>query len=363
MTGLTPDQQEIDSLASHVFGAESERGGAPWEALASSGLLGLSMPGDAGGSDCGLADFCLVMLHAGRQLATEPLWATVCAVGMPWARYGGEAADKLLKGVVAGGVRAGAALLEGPTGRWQAPTTTVTPTNGGWRVDGIKTYAEVPDGLSHLVVSAVEPGGGCCLVLVDPADSGLTFELVEMTDGRQAATVQLDDVRAMLSPLGGHANLLDWVTTRITLAICAYHAGVARSAVELTASYVQTREQFGRPLGAFQAVAMRAADAYMDADAMWATTWAAAEAVDTDEPRAGVDVAVANAFGRAAGARVLAAAQHLHGGVGVDVTYPLHRYFLASKRAQLAFGSAATHLDTLGEALFASPLTPGRSRS
>jgi alkylation response protein AidB-like acyl-CoA dehydrogenase len=298
------------------------------------------------------------MLHAGRQLTTEPLWPTICALGMPWARFGGRAAGDLLKGLVAGQVRAGAALLEGPTGRWRSPGTTVSPADEGWRVDGTKTYAEVPEGLTHLVVSAVDAGGGACLVLVDPGDPGITFEFVDMTDGRRAATVHLDGVRAMLPPLAGQADLLDWVTTRVTLAICAYHAGVAASAVELTASHVRTREQFGRPLGAFQAVAMRAADACMDADAMWTTTWAAAESVDADLPTAVVDVAVANAFGRAAGARVLAAAQHLHGGVGVDVTYPLHRYFLASKRAQLAFGSAATHLDALGEALFASSLTP-----
>ncbi|MCU1614584.1 MAG: acyl-CoA dehydrogenase domain protein [Frankiales bacterium] len=363
MTGLTPDQDEIDSLASRVLAAGSEGAEASWESLAGSGLLGLSLPEAAGGSDRGLADFCLVMLHAGRHLATEPLWPTVCALGLPWSHFGGKAGNELLNGIATGQVRSGAALLEGPTGRWGAPTVTVAPADGGWRVDGTKTYAEVPERATHLVVSAVGSSGDVCLVLLDPTDPALTYESVDMSDGRRAATVRLDAARAMLPPLSGE-GLLDWVTTRITLAICAYHAGVARSAVELTAAHLREREQFGRPLGAFQAVAMRAADAYMDADAMWATTWAAAQAVDAGEPSGAVDVAVANAFGRAAGARVLAAAQHLHGGVGVDITYPLHRYFLASKRAQLSFGSAAAHLDTLGAALCTSgTLSSDRSRS
>jgi alkylation response protein AidB-like acyl-CoA dehydrogenase len=121
----------------------------------------------------------------------------------------------------------------------------------------------------------------------------------------------------------------------------------------MTAAYVSERVQFGRPLGTFQAVQQRVADAYIDVESIRATMWPAAWRLDQGRP-AGDAVAVAKFFAAEAGQRVIAAAQHLHGGIGVDMDYPLHRYTFWSKQVELALGGANRHLARLGKAMAAT---------
>jgi alkylation response protein AidB-like acyl-CoA dehydrogenase len=134
------------------------------------------------------------------------------------------------------------------------------------------------------------------------------------------------------------------------VALCALGVGVAERALELTASYVSQRQQFGRPLGSFQAVQQRAADAYIDVEVMrqtmWQAAWRLAEGLEASR-----EVAIAKFWAAEGGHRVTATAQHLHGGMGVDVDYPLHRYTLWSKWIELSFGGAAHQLARMGEAL------------
>jgi alkylation response protein AidB-like acyl-CoA dehydrogenase len=128
--------------------------------------------------------------------------------------------------------------------------------------------------------------------------------------------------------------------------------GACRAALDLTSDYIKTRKQFDQPLAMFQAVGHRAADAYVDTEAITLTAWQAAWRLD-----AGLDaekqVAVAKFFAAEAGKRVVHAAQHLHGGVGVDREYPLHRFFLYARHLELVLGSGTEHLLTLGRLLAA----------
>jgi alkylation response protein AidB-like acyl-CoA dehydrogenase len=132
-------------------------------------------------------------------------------------------------------------------------------------------------------------------------------------------------------------------------------AGVAETAVRMTAEYTKTREQFERLIATFQAVGQRAADAYIDAEAIRLTAWQAAWRVDAGLP-AEAEVAVAKFWAADGGQRVVHAAQHLHGGVGVDRDYPLHRYFLWAKHLELTLGSATAQLLTLGSLLADEPV-------
>ena len=141
-----------------------------------------------------------------------------------------------------------------------------------------------------------------------------------------------------------------WVLGLATVALCALQVGVADRQLEITAAYLSEREQFDRPLGSFQAVQQRIADAYIDVQAMRWTMWQAAWKLSEGLP-ATEDVAIAKFWASDAGARVSAAAQHLHGGIGVDVEYPLYRYTLSSKQHELLLGSATRQLVTLGAAL------------
>jgi 3-oxocholest-4-en-26-oyl-CoA dehydrogenase beta subunit len=127
-------------------------------------------------------------------------------------------------------------------------------------------------------------------------------------------------------------------------------AGVCEIAVRMTADYTKTREQFDRPIAMFQAVSQRAADAYIDAQAVGLTAWQAAWRLDDGLPASG-EVAVAKFWAAEGGQRVVHAAQHLPGGIGVDRDYPLHRYFLWAKHLELTLGVATAQLLRLGSLL------------
>jgi len=122
---------------------------------------------------------------------------------------------------------------------------------------------------------------------------------------------------------------------------------VTDRALRMTAEYTIGREQFGRPIASFQAVQQRAADAYIDSEAIRLTTWQAAWRLAADRP-ATTEVAIAKFWASEAAHRVVYAAQHLHGGIGVDVDYPLHRYYLWSKQIELTLGSGTRQLARLG---------------
>jgi 3-oxocholest-4-en-26-oyl-CoA dehydrogenase beta subunit len=192
--------------------------------------------------------------------------------------------------------------------------------------------------------------------LVEPADRGVTIQPQELTDGTDAgrlvldATV-LDDSRVLGRP-GRDGDVAGWLVARGTVGQCAVQAGVVARALELTAEYARHREQFGRPIGSFQAVAQRLADAYTDVEAVWLTMWQAAWLLATrpyDDAEVAAAVATAKFWAADAGHRVAHTAVHVHGGMGIDITYPVQRYFTAAKRAEFTLGGATEQLRRLGD--------------
>jgi 3-oxocholest-4-en-26-oyl-CoA dehydrogenase beta subunit len=135
--------------------------------------------------------------------------------------------------------------------------------------------------------------------------------------------------------------------------LCAAQSGVIERALELTAEYARSRVQFGRPIGSFQAVAQRLADAYIDAEAVRLTMWQAAWLLAAGQSGPAVDAAVATAkfWAAEAGHRVAHTAVHVHGGLGIDMTYPVHRYFTAAKHYEFALGGATAQLRRIGAVL------------
>ncbi len=161
---------------------------------------------------------------------------------------------------------------------------------------------------------------------------------------------------AVIGSLDTEATTLRWLVEYVTVAISSVVTGVAEAALKLTAEYTTTREQFDRPIATFQAVGQRAADAFIDTEAIRLTTLKAAWYLADGRPAA-KEVAVAKFFAAEAGQRVVRAAQHLHGGVGVDRDYPLHRYYLWAKQLELTLGGAGRQLATLGHLLADEPVT------
>ena len=135
-----------------------------------------------------------------------------------------------------------------------------------------------------------------------------------------------------------------------TVGLCALQLGVVERSLELTSEYAQSRVQFGQPIGSFQAVAQRLADAYIDVEAVRLTMWQAAWRLSAGLP-CDTEIATAKFWAADAGHRVAHTAVHVHGGVGIDVDYPLHRYFTVAKRCEFALGRATAQLRRIGAAL------------
>jgi hypothetical protein len=152
-------------------------------------------------------------------------------------------------------------------------------------------------------------------------------------------------------------DLVEWLRTTATIGRCALQLGVLEQALAMTAEHARTRVQFDRPIATFQAVAQRLADAYVDVEAVRLTLWQAAWRVAEGLP-AGAEVATAKFWAADAGHRVAHTAVHIHGGMGIDMDHPLHRYFLAAKRNEFELGGATAQLLRLGALLAADSGPP-----
>jgi alkylation response protein AidB-like acyl-CoA dehydrogenase len=213
---------------------------------------------------------------------------------------------------------------------------------------------------AHLATAVLVPArtdaDATGVFIVDVPAPGLARERQETTHGEPQGVLRLGGVRVSGDALLGdpHAGraIVGWMVERALAGLCAMQVGVTEQALRMTAEYVATREQFGKPIGKFQAVAQRAADAYVDAAAIRWTTWQAIWRLAEGRP-AREEVAIAKYWAGEAGHRVVCAAQHLHGGIGIDVDYPLHRSYLWAKQIELTLGSATRHLAALGAAMAA----------
>ena len=337
--GLSDEQQAISDLAKEVLAdactpealraAESDPASPGfdrrlWVVLAEAGLLGVCVPEEHGGLGLGLVELALLLEQAGRTVAPVPLLLLTTA------------------------------LVEA-LGDERTPATTARRDGDGWVLDGTKVC--VPAGLhaDRVLVSATTDSGAA-LFLVDPTATGVQVQRQETISYVPEAVLVLDQVRVGADALVGApdgAALCD-VLQVATTATCAVLAGVSATAVRLTADYTKAREQFGHPIALFQAVGQRTADAFIDTRTIRLTmlqaVWRLAEHLPAEK-----EVAVAKYFASDAGQRVVRAATHLHGGMGVSREYPLHRYYVWAKQLELTLGGGTRQLVALGRLLAEEP--------
>jgi alkylation response protein AidB-like acyl-CoA dehydrogenase len=339
---------------------------ALWTDLASAGILAAALPESLGGAGLGLLEQCSVLAEIGRTVAPAPYLASIvlgagalAQFGTPdqqnrWAEPAGRG-ELILTAALSeedgDDPRAPAASAERMKGEWRG--TGRWAGGEGWLLSGVKTAVLAAPRAGLMLVPAATPQG-VTVFLVAPTDDGVTVQRQEITDGDSAARLVLADValpddRVLGSPEAG-AEITDWLVSRGTVGLCALQLGVVERALELTSEYAQSRVQFGRPIGSFQAVAQRLADAYIDVEAVRLTMWQAAWRLSAGLP---CDTAVATAkfWAADAGHRIAHTAVHVHGGVGIDTSYPLHRYFVAAKHHEFALGGATAQLRRIGAAL------------
>jgi alkylation response protein AidB-like acyl-CoA dehydrogenase len=344
--------------------------GELWQALADAGLLGLALAEPWGGSGLGMTEVCLLLEAQGRAVAPVPLWATMVLGASAIADWGTDDQQRRwLPAVADGQVRLTAALDEVARSADHRPAAQAEPDGAGWRLHGGLRTVPQAHLAQRVLVPAATADGAVVVALVDPGADGCRLERAETTDRQlwphlwlDGAAVAADDVLGG-APLGPGPGEPSWPLVarrwldRAHVGLAAMALGVVEEAVARTATYVNQRQQFGKPLAAFQATLLRAADAYIDTEAMRVTLWEAAWRLDSGRP-ATEAVSVARWWASEAGQRVVHATQHLHGGIGADVTYPIHRYFLWGKQLELALEGPSAQLARAGRRLVSDHARP-----
>jgi 3-oxocholest-4-en-26-oyl-CoA dehydrogenase beta subunit len=330
-----------------------------WRALAEANLVGACLPEEHGGSGLGFFELCLLLEEIGRAVAPVPYLATVALGALPLAQFGSaEQKRAWLPGVIAGETLLSAALEESDGDDLERPSTRAERDGAGWRLTGTKICVPIAQLAERILVPAAAGQGRIGWFWVDPKASGVRLELQRSTNREPVATLTLRRVRVksqdLLGTLARGREIARWIGERAVAGLCAIQVGVAERALRMTARYSSERKQFDRPIGSFQAVHQRAGDAFVNVEAMRLTAQQAAFLLSEDRP-ASLAVSVAKIWAADGGNFTTYAAQHLHGGIGMDLDYPLHRSYLWTRQIELTLGSAARHLDKIGEALAAMP--------
>jgi hypothetical protein len=319
---------------------------ALWRQLADAGLLGVGIDEAWGGSGLGWGGVSVLLHEVGRAVAPVPVYPALILGALPIAAFGSaEQKQRWLPSVSSGDVILTSAL---------GARVEALSEDGGWRLSGELPGVPAAAEASRIGVVAACDGGGTLFALLDPGIPGIRVESVETMDRQARAHVTLDGVRVEADDVlggGDGAEIAAWLERRATLGTCALQVGVCERALEMAAAYVSERKQFGRPVGSFQAVHTRAADAYIDLQSMQLTYWRGCHALEYGDDEADELIAIAKYWASEAGARVTAAAQHLHGGIGVDVDYPLHRTYLWARQLGMQLGAGAEQLARIGAGL------------
>jgi alkylation response protein AidB-like acyl-CoA dehydrogenase len=322
-----------------------------WKALADANLLGIALPDSVGGSALGAIETSLVLEQLGRVVAPVPYWATVVCGAMPIALHGTDDQQaRWLPGVVKGETFLTAALAEPGVNAALTPGVRATKTGDEWTLDGEKPAVPAAHVADAILVPA-QTDDGPAVFIVEQGAPGLAIEMGEATDRSLVGHLTLTGVPAQ--PLGDVARGEETLGSLFDLAIlglCAIQVGVCEAATAQAADYTSHREQFGKPLSTFQGVQIRAADAFIDTEAIRVTTLQAAWKLDEGLP-VRADVLVAKWWAAEAGQHAVHNTQHLHGGMGADIDYPIHRYFLWGKQIEDTLGGASATLSHLGKVL------------
>jgi alkylation response protein AidB-like acyl-CoA dehydrogenase len=335
-----------------------------WAALSAADLLGLAVPEAHGGAGYGLTELCLLLQAQGNVVAPVPLWATLVLGALPLAQFGSpELQARWLPGVVAGEVMLTAALNGVAMGVHGVPPVTATAVGDGWVLNGTELAVPQAHLAQRIVVPAHTADEEIVLLLVDPQVPGVSLERTVTTNREIHPHLHLTDVAVpagdvLVDPTSARAALESLVMAA-TAGLCALQVGVCESALRQTALYLNQRNQFGRPLSSFQGTMLRAADAAIDIEAMRVTLWNATWLFDTGRDATdAVQVAKWQASER--GQRTVHATQHLHGGMGADITYPIHRYFLWGKQLELLLGGPSLQLARIGAGIAARALAEAK---
>ena len=321
-----------------------------WRKLIDSDVLSTAAPESVGGGGFGVLEQTAILTALGRQLAAVPYLESVVLGAGALAGFASDDLQQRWAAPAVAGAKVVTVALDGELG--QGPVR-ATASADGFRLTGTRT--QVPFGpLADAILVPAETDSGTVVFLVAVDQPGVSLTTLETTGRNSVGELDLAGVEVSAEEIVGDGEVLAWLTTGRAVGLAAFQLGVLERALALTAEYARTREQFDRPIGSFQAVSQRLADDYIDIKGLRLTleqaSWRLSEGLPAD-----VEVATAAFWAAEAGHRVAHTTVHVHGGVGIDMDHPVHRYFITAKQTEFALGGATAALLIIGRDLADTP--------
>ena len=333
---------------------------ALWKKTADLGWTALGIPEQYGGVGSFL-DLVVVLEEAGRALMPGPFFSTMGLAVPALIEAGTEAQKKeVLSAIAQGSARATLAFTE-PSGRWDASSVTLSakPEGGGWRLDGVKQFVPDAEAADYMVVAARTRGDGedgISIFLVKGRPKGMTVTPLKTLDmTRRWCEVRFDGVSLDGGALMGERDkawpqlkrALEWATA----ALCAEMVGGAQKVLETSTEYAKTRQQFGKPIGIYQAVSHKLADMLVLSESGRSATYYAAWAVDADAPDRSVAASIAKAYVSDAYRKISGDGIQVHGGIGFTWEHDVQLYFKRAKSSEVTLGDATYHRELVAQSL------------
>jgi alkylation response protein AidB-like acyl-CoA dehydrogenase len=365
---LAEARAELRAIARELLGKVRPPAAPDWSLLAASGWLGLEVDSALDGADATFAEVAVVAEEFGRAAASGPyLGSAVLGVGTLTALAPSAERDALLRAAVAGTQVPVAVLGDGAWATDGVPFWLAKAPGGGLRVRGQAAF--VPDAAQAstllLLARAIEDGAPV-IVAVDPREPGISVEPQPVVDeSRRLAVVRADgaavDAASIWRFAGDPQTAVRRLLGRAAVAVACDSLGLSEAMLDATVSYAKVREQFGRPIGSFQAVKHACADMLVKVRVSRQLVTAAVMALASDDGGAGsatgavggaangaaVDASaaawMAKAYACEAAVEVAGAAMQLHGGIGYTWESGVHRYLKRAALNRALFGSPAAH--------------------
>ena len=368
---------------------EDEKGYSPelWQKMAQQGWMGLIIPEQYDGTGMNICELVVLLEEFGRALVPGPFIPTVVLGGVPIMEAGSEEQKKqYLPKIAAGELIATMALTE-PSAKWTADGVTLEAKKSGndYVLNGTKLFVQDAHVTDLMVVVARTSGSGedgitrhstfertegllpvvartsgsgedgITLFLVDSKSPGIKFEVLKTIAADKQAEVVFENVKVpaanMLGAEGKGWPIVEKTKRVATVAACAYLVGLSQMDFDVTLNYAKERVQFGRPIGSFQAIQHKLADAVIDVDGSRFITYKAAWSLQEGEPDADMMISMAKAWTSDASRRVVAHGQQIHGGIGFTKEYKIQLYFRRQKWMELMWGDADYHRELVAQGL------------
>jgi len=342
---------------------EDERGYSEdqWRKMAELGWTGLIVPEAHGGAGLNMVDMVVALEEMGKVVMPGPFFASVILGGIA-IELGGSAAQqqRYLPGLADGTIKATLAQVE-ESGRWDADGIALpaTAAGGGFKLSGTKLFVHDAHNADILIVP-VRTGDGITMLIVDAKATGVTIRVLKTMDQtRKLCEVQFNGVAAgkdaVLGEVGKGWALLDRLVDRAKVALCAEMCGGAQKVLDMSVEYAKVREQFGKPIGSFQAIQHKCANMMVQVESAKSATYYAAWAVANDVPEAHLAACMAKAYCSDAYRFVAAEGIQIHGGIGFTWEHDMHLYFKRAKGSEVTFGDATWNRELVAQVVLDAP--------